>query len=306
MLTYAARRLVDVIPVLLVITLLAFLVFYLDPSDPVVMIAGEHATPEIEARIRSNLGLDQPAFVQYVTFLGNTLTGDFGTSYRSRQPVIDHIAPAFLATLYFTGAALVLVVLIGIPAGVLSAARPNGWVDRIVMSTVLVGLSAPIFWVGIVLMYVFAFRLGWFPTGGFFHWSGIVLPSVTLALQYGAIVARVTRTSMLEVLGNDYIRTARAKGAAPSKIYLAHALRNASLPIVTTVGLQVGSMLGGTILIETVFAWPGLGRMLVNAILERDAPIVQAGVMLIAIAVLVLNLLTDVVYGFLDPRVRFS
>lgn len=306
MLTYAARRALDVVPVLLAITLLAFLVFYLDPSDPVVMIAGEYATPEVEERIRERLGLDQPAYLQYVTFLGNTLTGDFGTSYRSRQPVIDHIAPAFVATLYFTGAALLLMVAIGIPAGIVSAAYPNSWIDRAVMSTVLVGLSAPIFWVGIVLMYVFAFRLGWFPTGGFFHWSGIVLPAVTLALQYGAILARVTRTSMLEVLSNDYIRTARAKGASDAKVFLVHALRNASLPIVTTIGLQVGSMLGGTILIETVFSWPGLGRMLVKAIVERDAPIVQSGVMLIAVAVLILNLLTDVLYGFLDPRVRFS
>lgn len=306
MFVYAARRLIDVIPVLVVITLLAFLVFYLDPSDPVVMIAGEHATPEIEAGIRARLGLDQPAHLQYLTFMGNTFQGDFGTSYRSRQPVVDHIAPAFVATLYFTGAAFVLMLLIGIPAGIVSAAKPNGWADRLVMSTVLIGLSAPIFWVGIVLMYVFAFRLGWFPTGGFFHWTGIVLPAVTLALQYGAIVARVTRTSMLEVLGNDYIRTARAKGASNATILFRHALRNASLPIVTTIGLQVGSMLGGTILIETVFAWPGLGRMLVNAILERDAPIVQSGVMLIAVAVLVLNLATDVVYGLLDPRVRFS
>ncbi|MBA3890256.1 MAG: ABC transporter permease [Gemmatimonadaceae bacterium] len=238
--------------------------------------------------------------------MSNMVQGDFGTSYRSRQSVMDHIAPAFGATLQFTGAALMLMVVIGIPAGILSATRPNSWLDRIVMSTVLIGLSAPIFWVGIVLMYVFAFRLGWLPSGGFFTWQGIILPAVTLALQYGAIVARITRTSMLEVLGNDYIRTARAKGISQGAIFYTHALRNASLPIVTTIGLQVGSMLGGTILIETVFSWPGLGRMLVSAILERDAPIVQAGVMLIAVAVLVLNLLTDLVYGFLDPRVRFG
>lgn len=305
MLTYVARRILDVVPVLVVITMLAFLVFYLDPSDPVVMLAGEHAAPATEARIRERLGLDRPVHIQYLTFVGNALQGDFGTSYRSRQSVISHIAPAFTATLYFTAAALVLMIVIGIPAGIISATKPGSWLDRIVMSTVLIGLSAPIFWVGIVLMYIFAFRLGWLPSGGFFTWQGIILPAVTLALQYGAIVARITRTSMLDVLSNDYIRTARAKGLSNTVIFYTHALRNASLPIVTTIGLQVGSMLGGTILIETVFAWPGLGRMLVNAILERDAPIVQAGVMLIAVAVLVLNLLTDVVYGFLDPRVRF-
>ncbi len=306
MLTYLVRRTIDVIPVLFVITLLAFMVFYFDGSDPVVMIAGENATPQVEANIRARLGLDQPAHMQYLTFVGNILQGDLGTSYRSRQPVADHVLPAFRATLIFTSAALVLMVVIGLPAGILSATRPYSWLDSIVMSTVLLGLSAPIFWVGIVLMYIFAFQLGLLPVSGFYSWQGVILPAVTLSLQYGAIVARITRASMLDALENDYIRTARAKGVADQIVFYGHALKNASLPIVTTIGLQVGSMLGGTILIETVFAWPGVGRMLVNAILERDAPIVQAGVLLIAVAVLILNLLTDVLYGLLDPRVRLA
>ncbi|MEX2502011.1 MAG: ABC transporter permease [Trueperaceae bacterium] len=306
MLAYALRRIVDVIPVLIVITLLAFLVFYFDPSDPVVMIAGESATPEVEAAIRDRLGLDRPAHIQYLTFLGNVAQGDFGTSYRSRQPVASHVWPAFQATLVFTSVALVLMIVIGVPAGIVSATRPYSLLDSVVMSTVLIGLSAPIFWVGIVLMYLFAFVLGWLPTGGFYSWKGVILPAVTLALQYGAIVARITRASMLDALDNDYIRTARAKGVSDRVVFYQHALKNASLPIVTTIGLQIGSMLGGTILIETVFAWPGVGRMLVNAIVERDAPIVQAGVLLIATAVLVLNLLTDWVYGLLDPRVRLA
>ena len=306
MLTYMVRRTIDVLPVLFVITLLAFLVFYFDGSDPVVMIAGENATPAVEANIRARLGLDQPGYMQYLTFVGNALQGDLGTSYRSRQPVTDHVLPAFRATLIFTSVALVLMVVIGLPAGILSATRPYSWLDSIVMSSVLLGLSAPIFWVGIVLMYVFAFQLGWFPVSGFYSWQSVFLPAVTLALQYGAIVARITRASMLDALENDYIRTARAKGVADQIVFYGHALKNASLPIVTTIGLQVGSMLGGTILIETVFAWPGVGRMLVNAILERDAPIVQAGVLLIAVAVLILNLLTDVLYGLLDPRVRLA
>ena len=306
MLTYLVRRTIDVIPVLFVITLLAFMVFYFDGSDPVVMIAGENATPQVEANIRARLGLDQPAHMQYLTFVGNILQGDLGTSYRSRQPVADHVLPAFRATLIFTSVALVLMVVIGLPAGILSATRPYSWLDSIVMSTVLLGLSAPIFWVGIVLMYIFAFQLGLLPVSGFYSWQGVILPAVTLSLQYGAIVARITRASMLDALENDYIRTARAKGVADQIVFYGHALKNASLPIVTTIGLQVGSMLGGTILIETVFAWPGVGRMLVNAILERDAPIVQAGVLLIAVAVLILNLLTDVLYGLLDPRVRLA
>lgn len=306
MLAYLVRRLIDVIPVLFAITLLAFLVFYLDPTDPVVMIGGENASEEVEDAIRERLGLDRPAWVQYGTFVVNAAQGDFGTSYRSRQPVASHIWPAFRATLIFTAVAMVLMVVIGVPAGIVSATRPYSWVDSVVMSSVLLGLSAPIFWVGIVLMYLFAFRLGWLPTGGFYSWQAVILPAVTLSLQYGAIVARITRASMLDVLDNDYIRTARAKGASARTVFYAHALKNASLPIVTTIGLQVASMLGGTILIETVFAWPGVGRMLVNAILERDAPIVQAGVLLIAVAVLVLNLLTDMLYSVLDPRVRLS
>lgn len=306
MAAFLVRRLLDVIPVILAITLLAFLVFYLDPADPVVMIAGESASEEVEDAIRERLGLDRPAWVQYGTFVANAVQGDFGTSYRSRQPVASHIWPAFRATLIFTAVAMVLMVVIGVPAGIVSATRPYSWIDSVVMSSVLIGLSAPIFWVGIVLMYLFAFRLGWLPTGGFYSWQAVILPAVTLSLQYGAIVARITRASMLDVLDNDYIRTARAKGASARAVFYAHALKNASLPIVTTIGLQVASMLGGTILIETVFAWPGVGRMLVNAIIERDAPIVQAGVLLIAMAVLVLNLLTDLLYSVLDPRVRLS
>jgi peptide/nickel transport system permease protein len=305
-LAYVLRRLIDVIPVLFVITVLAFLVFYFDPADPVVMIAGENASQRVEEAIRQRFGLDRPAWVQYGTFVANAVQGDFGTSYRSRQPVADHVWPAFRATLIFTAVAVVMMVVIGVPAGILSATRPYGLLDSIVMSSVLLGLSAPIFWVGIVLIYLFAFKLGWLPTGGFYSWQAVILPALTLALQYGAIVARITRASMLDVMDHDYIRTARSKGASALSVFYVHALKNASLPIVTTIGLQIASMLGGTILIEKVFAWPGVGRMLVNAILERDAPIVQAGVLLIATAVLILNLLTDWLYGVLDPRVRWS
>lgn len=306
MLAYAVRRIVEVIPVLFAITLLAFLVFYFDPTDPVVMIAGENATPQLEQSIRERLGLDQPAHVQYLLFLERTFQGDLGTSYRSRQPVTSHILPAFRATLYFTAAAVVVMIVIGVPAGILSATRPYSVLDNFVMSSVLVGLSAPIFWVGIIFIYFFSYKLGWLPSGGFFSWQALILPALTMGLHYGAIVARITRTSMLDVLKDDYIRTARAKGVRSQQVFYRHALRNASLPIVTTIGLQIASMLGGTILVETVFAWPGLGRMLVNAILERDAPIVQAGVLLIATSVVLLNILTDWLYALLNPKVRLS
>jgi peptide/nickel transport system permease protein len=306
MLAYAIRRIIEVIPVLFAITLLAFLVFYFNPADPVVMIAGEHASPELQQSIRERLGLGEPAHVQYGLFLSRVVQGDFGTSYRSRQPVMSHIGPAFRATLLFTAVAVLFMIIIGIPAGILSATKPYTLLDNFVMSGVLVGLSAPIFWIGIILIYVFAYRLGWFPSGGFYSWEAVILPAFTMGLHYGAIVARITRTSMLDVLRDDYIRTARAKGVTNTRVFYQHALKNASLPIVTTIGLQVASMLGGTILVETVFAWPGLGRMLVNAILERDAPIVQAGVLLIAVAVVILNILTDWLYALLNPKVRLA
>lgn len=306
MFAFVVRRIFEFLPVLFAISLLSFLVFYFDPADPVVMIAGENASPELQTQIRRRLGLDQPPHVQYLLFLGNALRGDLGTSYRSRQPVTSHVLPAFRATLYFTGVALIFVVLIGVPAGILSATRPNSWLDNIVMSTVLVGLSAPIFWIAIIFIYVFALRLGWLPSGGLHSWRGVILPALTMGLHYGAIVARITRTSMLDILKDDFIRTARSKGISEHGVFYRHALKNASLPIVTTIGLQIASMLGGTILVETVFAWPGLGRMLVSAILERDAPIVQAGVLVIAFAVVSLNIFTDILYAYLNPRIRLN
>ena len=306
MFAFILRRVLEFLPVLFAISLLAFFVFYFDSADPVVMIAGENATPELEMQIRERLGLDQPPHVQYLVFLNNALRGDLGTSYRSRQPVTSHVWPAFRATLYFTGVALIFVILIGVPAGILSATRPNSLLDNIVMSSVLVGLSAPIFWIAIIFIYVFALRLSWLPSGGLYTWQGVILPALTMGLHYGAIVARVTRTSMLDILKDDFIRTARSKGISERGVFYRHALKNASLPIVTTIGLQIASMLGGTILVETVFAWPGLGRMLVRAILERDAPIVQAGVLVIASAVVLLNIATDILYAYLNPRIRLN
>lgn len=306
MIVYAARRIIQAIPVLFAITLLAFLAFYFNPADPVVMLAGEQATPEMQQRIRQNLGLDQPVHVQYLMFVGRVLRGDLGTSYRSRQPVSSHMLPAFRATLLFISVSILFMVLIGLPAGILSATHPHSPLDNVVMAGVLLGLSAPIFWIGIILIYVFALRLGLFPSTGFYSWKSVILPALTMGMHYGAIIARVTRTSMLDVLNDDYIRTAHAKGLARRNVFYRHALKNAAIPIVTTIGLQIGSMLGGTILIETVFAWPGVGRMLVKAIVERDAPIVQGGVVLIASAVVVLNIVTDWLYAYLNPKVRLG
>lgn len=306
MLRYLINRLLQAVLVLIAITLLAFLVFYLDPADPVNMFTRDNPSPEYAEQVRARLGLDKPPHVQYLLFVERLVQGDLGFSYRSRQPVVAHLIPAALATLELTLVVLLFTVLIGVPAGILSATRPYSLADNIVMSGVLVGVSAPNFWVGILLIWVFALQLGWLPPSGSFAWYSVILPAFTLALQDGAIVARVTRTSMLEVLQQDYIRTARAKGLRTHMVFYKHALRNASLPIVTIIGLHMASMLGGTITLENVFAWPGLGRMLVVAILERDAPLVQGCVVLIAVAVLVLNFLTDVIYVWLNPTVKFQ
>lgn len=301
---YILARLLQSVPVLIAITLLAFLVFYLDPADPVAALTRENPSPEYEEALRERLGLDQPVHVQYFLFLGRLARGDLGTSYRGQEPVEERVVPAVWATLHFTVVAFAFTVLIGVPAGLLSAARPYSLADNMVMAGILVGVSAPEFWVGILLIYVFAYTLGWLPTGGSFTPSSVILPALTLALHYGAIVARVTRTSLLEVLGEDYIRTARAKGLSERLVFGKHALRNAGLPVVTILGLQVASMVGGTILVENVFAWPGVGRLLVNAIAERDAPMVQGCIIMIALLVVLVTLITDLIYVMLDPRIR--
>ena len=304
MIGHVASRIVQTVPVLLVITLIAFLTFYLDPADPVAALTRDDPSPAYEEAVRVRLGLDQPAHVQYLKFLGRLLQGDLGTSYRGREPVIERIVPAVRATLHFALVTCLFTVLIGLPAGMLAAARPYSIADTIVMGVVLIGVSAPEFWVGILLIYVFAYMLDLLPSGGSFTWASVILPALTLASHYGAIVARITRTSILEVMGEDYIRTARAKGLPERVVFNKHALRNAGLPIITMLGLQVASMVGGTILVENVFAWPGIGRLLVTAIAERDAPIVQGCIVVIACLVVLVTLATDLLYAWLNPRVR--
>ncbi len=304
MIGHIVSRLLQVIPVLFAITLIAFLVFYLDPADPVAALTRENVSPEYAASLRARFGLDEPAHVQYLMFVEKILQGDLGVSYRSREPVIERVLPAVRGTLHFALVTLIFTVLIGLPVGMLAAARPYSLADNVVMIVALIGVSAPEFWVGLLLIYVFAYKLGILPSSGSFTWSSVILPALTLASHYGAIVARITRTSLLEVMGEDYIRTARAKGLPERVVFNKHALRNAALPIVTILGLQVASMVGGTILVENVFAWPGIGRLLVVAIAERDAPTVQGCIVVIAVLVVFVSLVTDLLYVFLNPRVR--
>ena len=304
MIGHVLYRILQTIPVLFAITLIAFISLYLDPADPVSALAREGTSLEYVAALRAKLGLDQPAHVQYLLFVQNLLHGDLGTSYSSGAPVIERIYPAVLATLHFSAVAFLFIVIIGLPAGLLAAARPYTLADTSLMVVVLIGVSAPEFWIGILLMYVFAYTLHILPSSGSFTWTSVILPALTLALYYGAVVARITRTSLLEVLGEDYIRTARAKGVPEWLVFNKHALRNASLPIVTVLGLQVAHMVGGTIIVENVFAWPGIGRLLVTAIADRDAPMVQGCIIVIAILVVVVTLVTDLLYAWLNPRIR--
>jgi ABC-type dipeptide/oligopeptide/nickel transport system permease component len=304
MIGHIVSRLLQVIPVLFAITLIAFLVFYLDPADPVAALTRENVSPEYAASLRARFGLDEPAHVQYLMFVEKILQGDLGLSYRSREPVIERILPAVRGTLHFALITIIFTVLIGLPVGMLAAARPYSLADNVVMIVALIGVSAPEFWVGLLLIYVFAYKLGILPSSGSFTWASVILPALTLASHYGAIVARITRTSLLEVMGEDYIRTARAKGLSERVVFNKHALRPAALPIVTMLGLQVASMVGGTILVETVFAWPGIGRLLVVAIAERDAPTVQGCIIVIAVLVVLVTLITDILYAYLNPKVR--
>lgn len=306
MIEFAVWRLIQIIPVLIGITLVAFLAFYLSPGDPVSLMLGEAATADVAQRISARLGLDQPAWMQYLMFLGRLLQGDLGTSYLSRLPVTVTLMPALWATFKLTGAALLLAIAIGVPIGIIAAIRRGSFLDYALMSVSIAGISAPIFWIGIVLVYLFALQLRWLPTGGADAPSAIVLPMLTLGIYSAATLARMTRSCMLEVLGQDYVRTARAKGLRESMVYLKHALRNAAIPIVTTIGLQFGNLMGGSILTETVFAWPGIGRVVVQAVFQRDAPVVQGGIVLIGTMFCLINLVVDLLYAKLDPSVRYA
>ena len=304
--TYVVKRVLQIFPVLIGITLLAFLAFALGPGDPVLLILGEQASVEVVERERARLGLDQPLHIQYVRFVVSIAQGDLGDSYRSREPVTTVILPALRATLILAAVTMLFTALIGIPTGILAATNRGGIIDQITMSVTMIGISAPAFFIGILLLLVFSYQLRWFPASGMRDWTSVILPALTIALHFGAMLARMTRSAMLEVLGEDYIRTAKSKGLSLAMVEYKHALRNAALPVVTLLGLQAGHILGGAVVAETIFAWPGLGRLLLNAIIWRDAPLVQAGVIIIAVMFSVVTLFVDLIYSWLNPTIRFS
>jgi peptide/nickel transport system permease protein len=333
---YILKRLLGLIPVLLGITLAVFLLLRLIPGDPAIVLAGERATPEQIAALRTQLGLDRPLFLQYFAFVGNLLQLKLGNSILSGIPVLDEIRTRWAATFELSIAAILVAIVIGIPAGIIAAVQKNRWQDQLTIAGSLLGVSLPVYWLGLLLIYLFAVTLGWLPpsgrlsveTGfnfqpitGFYVLDSIlqlnpaafidvithlILPALTLGTIPLAIVARITRSAMLEVLNQDYIRTAKAKGLPSRLVIWRHALKNALLPINTTIGLQFGTLLSGAILTETIFSWSGIGSWIYEGILARDYPVVQGGVVFVAIVFVLINLLVDLSYAIVDPRVRYE
>ncbi|MCB2262415.1 MAG: ABC transporter permease [Candidatus Thiosymbion ectosymbiont of Robbea hypermnestra] len=285
---------------------LVFLLIHLVPGDPVEAMLGESARPADRQALRAALGLDRPLAEQYLSYLGSLARLELGRSFQFERPVADLLAERIPATLELTGAALALALVVAVPLGVLAARNQGGALDSGAMGFSLLGISIPNFWLGPLLILVFSLWLGWTPVSGRDGPASLILPAVTLGSGLAAILARMVRSSVLEVLGEDYVRTARAKGLSEAVVIRRHALRNAWLPVLTLVGLQLGGLLGGAVITETVFAWPGVGSLLVEAIQNRDYPVVQAGVLLISLAYVLVNTLTDLVYLWVDPRIRLT
>ena len=306
MISYIVRRLLLAIPVLLGVVTLVFLALRLIPGDPALVMAGEAAPQEVVARIRTQLGLDRPLTVQYGIYIWNLLRGDLGQSARTRRPVTQELGFRLPATLELASASMAIAILLGLTAGIISATRQYSVLDYGTMVGALMGISIPVFWFGLMAMWIFSVQLGWFPVGGRGTLRHLVLPAITLGAMATGMIARMTRSSMLEVLRQDYIRTGMAKGLTERAVNLRHALRNALIPVVTVVGLQFGGLLAGSVLTETVFTWPGVGRLMVDSITNRDYPVVQGAVLIIALIFIGVNLLVDLAYSFVDPRIRYD
>ncbi|MDC9835767.1 ABC transporter permease [Rhizobium binxianense] len=313
MISFAIRRVLSTVPVMLFVAFFVFSLLYLAPGDPAALIAGDQASAAEIARIRENLGLEEPMLVRFLEWITHVLRGDLGVSIFSRLPVSTLIAQRLEPTLSLMGLTLVISVAIAVPLGVLAAARQGTWVDRLVMAIAVFGFSVPVFVIGYLLSYVFAIRLDLLPVQGYSPLAGgflpflrnLILPAAALSCVYIALIARITRTSMIDVLSQDYIRTARAKGLSPTPVLFLHALKNASVPIVTVIGIGIAMLIGGAVVTETVFAIPGVGRLVVDAILRRDYPVIQGVVLLFSMGYVLINLGIDLLYTLLDPRVRY-
>ncbi len=332
--SYIVKRLTVLIPVLLGMTLIVFSIIHAIPGDPAETILGDKATEQSKQALREQLGLDKPWLQQYGTYLGELAHGDLGDSIRTRQPIAREMLPYLAATLELTVASMFFAVVVGMNAGIVSAWKRNSWFDYVSMVIALVGVSMPIFWLGLMEQWIFANKLHWLPSIGRMNsrdpveavthlavidamiggrmeqvWTVIkhlILPSIALGTIPMAVIARITRSSMLEVMDSDYIRTARAKGLASFQVVYKHALKNAAIPVLTVIGLQTGSLLGGAVLTETIFAWPGIGRYIFEAISSRDYPVIQSGILIIAFLFVIINLIVDLLYAVLDRRIRYQ
>ncbi len=306
MVTYIARRLILLLPVLIGVSLVSFGLLQLVPGDPALILAGEEATEEVLTRIRHEYGLNQPLPVQFLAYLRHAVAGDLGISIQSRQPVAVLLGQRFPFTLKLAFLAILVSAILGVIAGVVAATRRNSTLDLAALLGSLVGISLPIFWLGLLAILIFSVKLRWLPAGGTGTLAHLILPALVLGAASSAVIARTTRASMLEVLRQDYVRTARAKGVGERVVIYRHALKNAMIPILTVFGLEFGYNLGGAVLTETVFSLPGVGRLIVEGIFARDYPVVQGALLLVATTFVLVNLLTDVAYAFFDPRIRYD
>jgi peptide/nickel transport system permease protein/oligopeptide transport system permease protein len=303
---FIVRRLVLSIPTLLGVMIVVFLLLYVAPGDPVQDMVGERADAETIARLRKELHLDEPVMKQFALYTGGVLRGDLGRSYITQRPIIQDIRERFPKTLLLAGSAMLLASILGITIGVLSSRNPGGWFDRLSLGLAYLGISFPVYWVGLILILIFAVTLKWLPPSGYGGIKYLILPALALGSRSIAFLARVTRSAMLDVLGSDFVRTARAKGLREQVVVMRHALRNALIPIVTVLGLDFGYYLTGSILTETIFSWPGIGRYVVNAIARRDLPAISGTVLFLSFVFVLVNLLTDLAYAKADPRVAYS
>jgi peptide/nickel transport system permease protein len=306
MLQYIVRRVVLTIPMLFGMTVCLFIVFEFTPGNPADIALGELATQETVEQLEKAWGITDPLYVQIPRFIANALQGDLGLSFLTQRTVSSEIARTFPNTMLLAVSGLCVATLIGVPLGVLAATKQGTILDSLSMVVALLGLSVPVFVTGLLFIYIFSFRLGWFPVAGQQGPESLIMPAIALGLPSGAEIARMTRSSMLEQLSLDYMRTARAKGLRHYQAIFRHAFRNALIPIITLLGLRLGHLLAGTVVIETIFSWPGLGRLILEAVLFRDYPLIRGGVLFIAIVFVAVNLLVDVLYGLIDPRIRYS
>jgi glutathione transport system permease protein len=306
MLTYIVKRILGMIPTLILVAVVVFLFVHMLPGDPARLAAGPEADQATVQMMRHTLGLDLPLPAQFIRYATHMLQGDLGTSLRTRRPVATEISDRFMPTLWLTITSMVWSVMFGMAIGIVSAVWRNRWPDRLGMTFAVSGISFPAFALGMMLMQIFSVQLGWLPTVGASTWKHYILPSITLGAAVAAVMARFTRASFIEVIQEDFIRTARAKGLNERVVIAKHALRNAMIPVVTMMGLQFGFLLGGSIVVESVFNWPGLGRLLVDAVTQRDYPVIQGLVLLFSFEFIVINLVVDVLYGAINPSIRYK